>query len=196
MRDFDIPSVLKVKNPGTEIFSLAGLFNLPPGKITDVHLGALHDSRRRAAYSAVLNSLAGGVIEYVGGPENFKLPQQVANAIARREAPDLAGVEDAKRKAEALANRPDGTTTLPVVHPPAPQVAVPPVSTSIVGGADGADFTPPPLPSQVEKAAEAPPAPAPAPVAPAAAPVKGKAKGKSPQSADSDQPASSSLSDL
>lgn len=201
MRDYDIPNVLKVKNPGPETFSLAGLFSLPPGKVTDVQLGALHDSRRATAYASVLNSIAGGVIEFVSGPENFKLPQSVANAVSRREKTDVEGVLAAKRASEALANRPDGTPTLPTIKPPGQQpVAVAPQSNP-VGNESDEEFSPPAPPTATT--AEAPPVaevvaapvPSPLPQAPVAPThkVKGKAAHKTP---DSDPVPASAISDL
>ncbi|MFA6132446.1 MAG: hypothetical protein WC869_00365 [Phycisphaerae bacterium] len=196
MRDFDIPNVLKVKNPGPETFSLAGLFSLPPGKVTDVHLGKLHDSHRAAAYSSVLNSIAGGVIEFVSGPENFKLPTSVANAISRREKIDADGIVDAQRKAEALANRPDGTPTLPTIKPPSQQpviaVSVPPASNPVGSESDEA-FVPPPPPTV---ASQLPPPPPPAPTP---APVETTPAAVEPSPAptpDSDSAPASAISDL
>jgi len=211
MRDFDIPNVLKVKNPGAETISLAGIFNLAPGKVVDVQLGALHDSRRKTAYAAVLNSITGGVIEFVSGPENFKLPTSVANAISRREKIDAEGIIAAQRAMDALAKRPDGTPTLPTIHPPAPQpVAVAPQSNP-VGNESDEDFTPPPTPSAADapkapeapKAAEVIPPPPAAPAAPAEPVAQKAAKAGKTKAApapapipDSDSAPSSSLSDL
>lgn len=180
MRDFDIPNVLKVKNPGPETFSLAGLFNLAPGVVTDVQLGALHDSRRQTAYASVLNSIAGGVLEFVSGPENFKLPKSVADAVSRRQKPDVDGIADAQRKIEALALKPDGTPTLPTIKPPGQQpVAIPPASNP-VGNESDEEFAPPAPPT----AATLPPPP-PAPAAETAS------------TPDSDPaPAASAISDL
>jgi hypothetical protein len=196
MRDFDIPNVLKVKNPGAETFSLAGLFNLAPGKVTDVQLGALHDSRRATAYASVLNSIAGGVIEFVSGPENFKLPTSVANAISRREKIDAEGIVAAQRASEALANRPDGTPTLPTIKPPSPQpVSVPPACNP-VGSDDPADFVPPPPPTSTKVSAAVLPPPPPAPAPTLKAPAASK-KAKADQTPDSDpSPPVSPLSDL
>lgn len=180
MRDFDIPNVLKVKNPGPETFSLAGLFNLAPGVVTDVQLGALHDSRRQTAYASVLNSIAGGVIEFVSGPENFKLPQSVANAISRRQKPDVEGAADAQRKAEALALKPDGTPTLPTIKPPGQQPVSVPQTCNPVGNESDEEFAPPAPPT----AAIPPPPPAPAP------------KAETAPTPDSDPVPASPLSDL
>jgi hypothetical protein len=206
MRDYDIPNVLKVKNPGPETFSLAGLFSLPPGKVTDVQLGALHDSRRATAYASVLNSIAGGVIEFVSGPENFKLPQSVANAVSRREKTDVEGVIAAQRATEALANRPDGTPTLPTIKPPGQQpVAIAPTSNP-VGNESDDEFSPPAPPTAtIAEAHAAPPAPVaevvaapvlpPPPLAPVVQAPKGKGKA-APKPPDSDPVPASAISDL
>lgn len=201
MRDFDIPNVLKVKNPGPEIFSLAGRISLRPGVVSDVNLGALHDLHRGPTYLSLLNSIAGGALEYVSGPENFKLPTQVANAIQRREKTDAEGVIAAQLNAAAIANRPDGTPTLPTVKPPSQQVAIPPTSNP-VGNDAGDEFVPPAPPSNggVVPPPPAPPAP-PADVPPVAekpaekpaAKAAGTAKASTP---DSDSKPSSTISDL
>lgn len=191
MRDVDIPNTLKVKNPGPEIFSLAGRISLKPSVISDVNLGALHDMHRGPTYVSLLNSIAGGALEYVSGPENFKLPQQVANAIQRREKVDADGIADAQRKSEALAMRADGTPTLPTIKPPNLQVAIPPKSNP-VGSDSGEDFVPPSPPS-AQTQQLLPPAP-PAPPA-----VKGESKAKAAAATptpDSDTKPSTTISDL
>lgn len=199
MRDVDIPNTLKVKNPGPEIFSLAGRISLKPGVISDVNLGALHDMHRGPTYVSLLNSIAGGALEYVSGPENFKLPQQVANAIQRREKVDADGIADAQRKSEALASRPDGTPTLPTIKPPNLQVAIPPTSNP-VGSDSGEDFVPPPPPSAQTGAQTQQPLPPPAPpAAKAESKAEAKAKAKAAaatQTPDSDTKPSTTISDL